>query len=142
MSPFAWSPDLDIGVPLVDAQHRALVERTAALLDSLKDGAADEASVEALAFLSDYVVVHFEAEELLMESVGYPSLGEHRTEHDDFRRRVDELRRQFVVGGSGAELTKLVRQDIRDWIVSHVRLRDADIGRHLRANETEATARG
>lgn len=114
------------------------MERTSALLDSLREGAADGAAVEALAFLGDHVAAHFEAEERLMQSLRYPSLQAHQEEHREFRRRVGELGHLFVIGGPGPELSEVVRQSLCDWIVRHVSGSDAAIGRHLRAVEAGA----
>lgn len=76
MDEFAWTPDMELGVPLMDLAHQALVERIARL-----QGLPDEQVEAGFLALVDALERDFREEEWLMESIGYPGIPPHREQH-------------------------------------------------------------
>lgn len=110
-----WSSELELGVPLVDQQHRQFFEMAASLRES-----TDEVRVlRALALLSDYIRSHLHDEEALMEAANYPGLAAHRRLHDTFRRMLADLfsrARKMPMQEVGEE----VRYLINGWFYNHI----------------------
>lgn len=113
-----WSCDFETGIPIVDEQHQGLFA-TINRLSVLCNGTTvpEEAMNEVLAALSEYVRVHFETEEGLMEAAGSPDLPEHRKAHHGFVNRL-----VTVLG-----CTPLSRSDglalsifLQRWLISHI----------------------
>lgn len=71
-----WTPDMALGIPLMDDAHRILVEQIHALQQA--DG-ADFGS--GLALLIDSLEADFRAEEQIMEAIAYPAIRDHREQH-------------------------------------------------------------
>jgi hemerythrin len=128
----AWSENLRIGVPAVDAQHRELFSRVATFETALGRGDARRID-EAFAFLREYALVHFACEEQLMRDAAYPALDEHRAAHLQFAERLAALVRDREGGAAGAFLGLRARNWIVVWLLDHVAGTDQALGRYLRA---------
>jgi hemerythrin len=59
----AWTEELATGIEVIDDQHKELFRRIDGLLEACKAGKGREAVAGVLAFLENYVVEHFAAEE-------------------------------------------------------------------------------
>ena len=121
-----WSERLEIGVPLIDYQHKQFFE----LADSLtKDG--DEVHVmRALTELNNYVRDHFRDEEALMAAAKYPGLEEHRQLHHEFRYMLgDTLERARTM--TMAQISEEVRQLVNGWLHLHIVTVDPDYVPHV-----------
>lgn len=83
----AWEPDFNVGHPLIDSQHQALL----ALCNRLSDHCAGAPSPAAdQAFDSDFEQLkalaqeHFQAESALLAERDYPALEQHQFALDEF----------------------------------------------------------
>ncbi len=127
-----WSDSLSVGVPEIDAQHRTLLERAAALQAAV---AAREPAIrveELFAYLQDYASAHFDSEERVMREAGYPGLQEHAMEHADFRRRLASLVPHWESEGASTALTVALLGFLDHWLEVHVTTTDQRMGDHLR----------
>jgi hemerythrin len=132
-----WKPSLAIGVPEVDAQHRALFERAASFEAAVAARAPNFRLEELFAYLAHYADAHFEAEERLMREVGYPGLPEHAKEHADFKRTLLSLMPQWESEGESSALLMSLLGFLDYWLTSHVTSRDQRIGEFLRSRNIE-----
>lgn len=128
MDRIEWNADLEIGISVIDGQHRRIVDYINALraADEEKDRAVVERVVSDLL---DYTYSHFAFEEELMEEAGYPNIVVHRETHDAFRERVDTLRGRFEQGEDiAAELCVL----LKTWLLGHIAEDDRSYADHVR----------
>lgn len=72
-----WTPDMALGVPLMDDAHQALAQQITALQQ-----VPDEIDFDAgLARLTEALEGDFRAEEEIMEAINYPAIRSHREQH-------------------------------------------------------------
>ncbi|MBM3566513.1 MAG: bacteriohemerythrin [Alphaproteobacteria bacterium] len=123
MTAILWTPQLDTGIPFVDADHRILVK----LLNQIDDAIAMHEDIgtlgSVLGALSDYTIYHFDREEAMLEACGYQGLGGHQDEHAHLSGQVADIARRFRAdpgGVAGAE----VREFLRSWLVEHIMIHD------------------
>jgi hemerythrin len=128
---FEWTPDLSVGVDLIDREHQELFARANALIMAAATTAAADQSLEALRFLADYVVTHFDAEEQLMAEVSYPDAPAHRAEHDWFRGELARMTRRFSLIGADPVLELMVQREVCEWIYRHVAGTDRRLGQYV-----------
>ena len=114
-----WTPELMTGNAIVDAEHREII----ALIDKLElagNGPAGNGAEEALDELTNYVFVHFQMEEKLMQREGYPAkaVEAHVAEHRDLDRRTQELVREY----SDGTLTSVepIVDFLYEWLQHHI----------------------
>ena len=111
-----WTPDLEIGIDVIDGQHRRIVDYIN-ILDEVA-GEPDRPKVgRVINDLVDYTFSHFAFEEALMEEAGYPSLSIHQGTHDAFRRRVEDFRQRFE---NGEDVAQPLAGLLQTWLISHI----------------------
>ena len=130
---FLWDPEMAVGVPLIDEQHRELFRRVNALLALMHRGHSRLETEHLLVFLAGYVVQHFKAEERLMERHAFPDAVHHRKAHADFAQKLDTLHQKFELHGSTCDLSIAVNRMVCGWLREHTGGADVALGRHLRA---------
>jgi hemerythrin len=131
VAPVSELRDLSLGVEEIDAQHRELFVRAGRLREAIR--ANDRAQVEPLvAFLGEYVLFHFEAEERLMRQRGYPGLEVHRAAHERFRNEFAALAADFSERGATALVALTLHNWVAEWVRLHVGGLDLDLARWLR----------
>lgn len=113
-----WSSELEVGIELIDEQHRWLVDKTNQLYDRLASAEPDSGEVgEVLEGLMDYTMNHFIAEEEIFHRLGYPETEAHKAQHDKFTAQIMDLLQRHDSGErSGGETLDL----LADWLVHHI----------------------
>ena len=126
----AWKPSMETGDPLVDEQHRGLVALFNELLAAEEQG--DSGRVPgALEQLSEYAVVHFTAEERLMEEHAYPrdAVEAHVAEHQALRSRTRDLVLEYRAG-SVTTVVPIV-EFMNAWLTEHIDQSDRRLVAHV-----------
>ncbi|THB74147.1 MAG: hypothetical protein D6B25_14055 [Desulfobulbaceae bacterium] len=113
-----WSESLEIGNPLVDSEHRYLVQLLNNLHDQFEAGKEAISLAKVFSHLAQYVRVHFENEEALMVSIDYQGLEEHRLEHKKLMEQAMELSEDYMEGEQSVTAETL--DFLRNWAVNHI----------------------
>jgi hemerythrin-like metal-binding protein len=128
-----WSPALAIGNPTIDRQHEKLFSLAAEML-----GDRDQVrAMRTLAALSEYVIVHFRDEEIMLEQVGYPDLENHKKLHQAFRARLAKL----YSSASGMRLDDIaaeVQRLINEWLANHILVSDREYAKYLEGRAAQS----
>ncbi len=114
-----WTPELEIGIPFVDADHKVLVS----LLDQTEDCIEQHEETvllgSVLSALTEYVSYHFAREEKLFEGCGYAGAGFHIKIHRDLETEVLAFYRRFKDDPQSVEADE-IHDFLRDWLVEHI----------------------
>ena len=135
MMTITWSADWELGIPVIDAQHKRIVD----FINQLsKQGNNLQAIENVLIELKDYTSSHFAFEESMMEEAGYQFVKAHSKVHVLFIKRIDEYWEQHKKGNDIAgELVKT----LKSWLFSHIKHDDQDYSTVVKSNMIEATER-
>jgi diguanylate cyclase (GGDEF)-like protein/hemerythrin-like metal-binding protein len=125
----AWTTAHDVGIALMDKQHRRLVEHLNDLATSLKRGDDSATISDKLKATLAYTQHHFESEERLMERVKFADAADHREKHSHL---LDDLR-SFSVGCDARSLS-LTTKFLQEWLLRHVDSADRELAKLLMAN--------
>ncbi len=89
-----WEKKYELGVPLIDSQHRRLVEIAGDLYDTLSGDPSQYQSnlSKILKDLADYTEYHFSTEENMLSEMSYTGLESHKIAHKNF---IMELNNQI-----------------------------------------------
>ncbi len=128
---FEWTPDLEIGVPIIDSQHRRYFDCVAETLRHAGSGGDAENFRDALDFVRDYTVLHFDSEQDIMRFHQYPDFEAHLAQHQYFSRRLDELADAFESRGLSPELENTLYGLLIEWFVRHIRRVDTRLAAFL-----------
>jgi len=124
-----WSDGLAVGDDGIDTDHMILIALLNEAASRIRARADRPSLSAAVGRLLTYTALHFEQEERVMESSGYPDRIAHKAQHDALRERADGLKRRLDAGETaiGDDLLALVR----DWLFEHIQRSDKRIGDHL-----------
>lgn len=129
MERIEWDPGMETGDDSVDGQHQRLV----ALFNELLEADPDERGrlQDVFERLTEYVLVHFSAEESMMERYSYPE--SERDRHIAEHRALTERTRAMVLAYRTGEISSVrpVVDVLYDWLVHHVEERDRLLVEHV-----------
>jgi hemerythrin len=115
-----WTPELALGLPTLDEQHRQLFLHADRFHAALARADPADRLAEHLGFLAAYAGQHFDAEERFMREIGYPGLAAHVAEHGAFRRRLALLAPLEEQEGPSQAVLTLVGSLDENWLHEHV----------------------
>lgn len=136
---FPWTPDLAVGVPTMDDQHKVLLRLINRLADLTESGGGGASIRIVLGQLVDYTRFHFKDEEALMQRHGFPGIEAHRKIHAGFVAEVERLA-STVGGGSQVDAASLLPV-LKEWLVEHIQGTDKVYGAHVGAKLDPESAR-
>jgi hemerythrin len=125
MAHTGWTNSLETGDDRVDEQHRMLFDKIQALRAAIV-AKADHDHVVAL--LDDVIAIahlHFDDEEALMASYGYPDLAQQRELHQRFREDIARMTADFRSGEGTLPLKIAVF--LHEWLTRHMKIEDRKI---------------
>lgn len=112
----------------IDGEHQAMID----LLNQLHTAILAKNPTRVSNLLEQFSCVamqHFATEERLMSEVSYPHLERHKTQHDEFAERAQNLHEEILLGRLvlNAQLTEA----IREWMLDHFQGEDRELGQYL-----------
>jgi hemerythrin len=119
---FRWTEAFSVNIAVLDQQHQQLIETVNELDQALRKGEGKAALDPVLDKLVEYAVVHFAAEESLMEQHNFPGLFTHRTQHEEFRKRLAEYLEAHKAGKPGVPVSLLFFME--GWLKEHLQKTD------------------
>lgn len=125
----AWTPDLELGQPGVDHQHREIFRRAGALSEALTQGQGRVEVGRLVEYVAAYTYGHFQDEEHLMEEAGYPRLAEHRKIHAAFLAEMRDRRAAYLRDGASSSLAISFHMRVCTWLVQHIAATDRQFAR-------------
>ena len=128
-----FTENLVTGNELIDSQHKELIEKINGLMRSCETHAELAVAVKTLNYLADYTEFHFSDEEKLQQEVGYDKLEQHKGQHEDFKKSVDELRQMLEEEeGPTDAFVQAVNKNISQWLVNHIQGWDKAVAEYIR----------
>ena len=119
-----WEAKYETGIPLIDYQHKELVNLTNQLYKAclLGEEAVQTVFKEAMSRMVEYVRFHFGAEQKLLEAIQYPDFQNHKKMHDTLAGNILEAVKEQNEGKKFVP-NNFVRT-LRDWVFSHIAIQD------------------
>jgi hemerythrin len=127
-----WTPNLAVGVKMIDDQHRLLFEKAEKLFEAGQNQKTKEYIGELLEFLDRYTKEHFADEEKYMQSIQYPGYEEQKKAHAAFIERLKKLRGDYAASGGNLLVILNAQQMVVDWLTKHISNMDKKIGEYAK----------
>ena len=128
-----WTPDLSVGIEIIDNQHKRIVEYINQLHEA-RIRQDKEAISQVIEELVDYTLSHFSFEESMMEEAHYRFLAPHKRVHELFVRRVAEYQQRFKLGENVEVVAGDMQSTLITWLMNHIKREDMDYGPVVRAS--------
>ena len=124
-----WSDSLSVKVSSVDDQHKKLFDLINSFYEGISQGSNKETMLKLIMGLKNYTVTHFTHEERLLRQAGYPDFDNHKRQHEDFIKKVNEFQEKYTSGKLILSLE--VTGFIKTWITEHIMKTDKMYVAHL-----------
>lgn len=138
-----WSAEYRIGNAQIDSQHKQMILTLEELMVTLKAPPSEDQKKifeETTKFLKNYVMVHFNTEELYQSAIGFTEVETHRKMHKEF---IDKMRTMEIdlirTDYEAAEVKKLADYLLR-WLIGHIMKEDKKMGDPTYQSEDHKTA--
>ncbi|MGD0862830.1 MAG: hemerythrin domain-containing protein [Candidatus Limnocylindrales bacterium] len=115
-----WQPGMATGTPILDAQHRSLVERAAALVSALEAGSGRPVVERALREFGDYAVRHFSMEEDCALRDGCPALQWNGEARAELIKVMAGFRQSYERSGATPALVESLSCQLSDWVARYI----------------------
>ncbi len=129
MSTFEWSSDYNIGIKVIDQQHRRIIDYINQVYAAPKSSAARAELKEVLTNLIDYTLSHFAFEEALLEEANYADLQEHQLTHANFCNLIEHMQTRF---NSGDDVSTELAELLQRWLLQHILTDDRSYARIIK----------
>jgi hemerythrin len=123
-----WHKSLSIGVPLIDMQHKQLLDQMDLLLEALNTQQDAKQITNIMAFLDMYVNNHFGYEEQCMHIKQCPAAGQNKVAHEYFQMRLKMIRETLEQKKTSKTIATQVLEELLSWFVHHIRTTDMKLG--------------
>ncbi|QBG47206.1 bacteriohemerythrin [Verrucomicrobia bacterium S94] len=115
-----WKSDNELGIPVVDEQHRAIISVINTLHYFTIHNMGKEVLESILITLKEYTKYHFMLEENVMEMEGYPDFDHHQKLHNQLAIKMKQISSKIKIEHDPGELLKF----LRDWWLNHICVED------------------
>jgi hemerythrin len=126
-----WKDKYELGVPMIDAQHKELFRRVETFLKVLRSKDYWNEKIpkinETLEFMKRYVVEHFRDEEEYQRSINYPGYEVHKQIHNGMVNYVQKVSEQFEQSSNNEDLMQQFGGRLMAWLINHVAAEDQRI---------------
>jgi len=130
-----WDKTYELGIQIIDGHHRKLIELLNKSYDLLLLS-ADKAEIKTiLQELADYTDYHFEAEERLMNEVGYKGLMPHVDKHNSFKNQLAVLIQDYLSRSPNVNTDIILF--LSDWLKKHILKDDRKFAIYLSKSKLE-----
>ncbi|MBQ9495439.1 MAG: hemerythrin family protein [Treponema sp.] len=125
-----WDKRFELGIPMIDAQHKKIVdmcnELYQALIHTKKENEQEwKAAIrKTLQGTADYVKEHFRSEEGLLQAACYKNLDGHKCKHVEFIKEILDKIENFntLTYNDAFKIVKF----LYDWLLTHIAYVDKD----------------
>jgi len=131
MAYIEWTDQLSVHNPVIDSEHKKLVQILNNLHDSMKKGEGSKVLGSTLEQLVLYTKTHFKNEEGIMARNNYIHLAGHKKQHNEFIAEIDKQYAKFKAGSLA--LTIELITFLRNWLVDHIQGSDKKFGETMKA---------
>lgn len=117
-----WSSQFELGLELVDNQHKQLFNMINELSIAIEYNQPNTLMLPIVDRLKEYANNHFKAEEDIFIEYDYPDREGHEADHDKFIESVKYIRRQCELLDS--LMSAKIREFLMGWLANHIMTKD------------------
>lgn len=140
MQKFEWNDSLSVGVPMIDTQHKELINAFNDLSDAIEQGTGATSIKKLLTFLKYFTEWHFEQEENCAAKHKCAISDTNHQAHTRFLDIFSTLQTQYRESGASDEIARKAHTLLADWLVNHIMTIDTQIGKCIRHGTLSASS--
>ena len=111
-----WKPEYDLGIPIIDEQHRGIVTIINSLYFGVQGGHIKNIFSPTIVMLRSYADIHFQTEEFYLDSIEYPGAADHRLLHQGYTSTLAGIERERSIDSEPPHLMDFLKK----WWLGHI----------------------
>ena len=115
-----WSSKNDLGIPIIDEQHKGIVSVINSLYYFMQRGEGEDELLHIIDMLEYYIKVHFKTEEGIIKKAGFPEYEKHSLMHDEFLKKLQKIKSEITTINEPEGLLK----SLKIWWIEHIKNED------------------
>ncbi len=123
----AWKPEYEVGVFIIDEQHRGIVAAINSLYYATQHGTGGSMLPHVVGMVLEYANIHFRTEEELHAKCGFPADKEHRALHLRLSRETETVGKSSMENRDPQEFLHFMKE----WWIDHICAADRAFKEHL-----------
>ncbi len=128
-----YPKDLNIGVPILDSQHREIIEKVKSLIQVIETKGTKEEVLESFNCFLSYIKHHFDTEEKYFDLFDYKDKLRHVTAHQIFFSTLVELEKNY--SEDNTKIDEYMFYFLEKWSNTHVLSLDLELAKELINNK-------
>ena len=129
------SKDMEVGIDIIDEQHRELVNRINAVTSMGAKSVSDEETQKTIDLLGEYIIKHFTDEENLQKKYNFPKYEWHKEQHKILTNAYTDIKKEYAQTGPSPKFTLDMSNMIINWIIRHIKSADIEFGKYYRSQK-------
>lgn len=125
MRELVWNEGMSVGIDAIDEDHKQIIAILAKLTSTDSEKISKQNIDEIFSELEEYVLLHFEREEALLEKANYKDFDNHKKSHQKFANQLPVLKKQWLQKDTLACSDKIITF-LHHWIINHILEEDFD----------------
>jgi hemerythrin len=111
-----WKPEYNLGIPIIDEQHRGIVTTINSLYFGIQNHNVEDMLSSIIDMMYDYTRIHFSIEEKFLEMINLPNVAKHHELHSELLRRLNKAGKDSLTHGDPHAFMDFLKQ----WWVNHI----------------------
>jgi len=123
-----WNPSFNLGIPIVDEQHKGIVSSINSLCYAIQNKHGDEMLKPVINMVNEYTRIHFEIEEDFLYRCGYPDYEKHLELHKELTKALSHTSQDSIWNKDPQEFLAF----LKEWWTNHICKEDKEFSEYLK----------
>jgi len=111
-----WKPEYNLGIHIVDEQHRGIVSIINSLYYAIQNKGGGSALKPVMNMIHEYTRIHFKVEEEFLEKCDFPNLRQHIELHKEL---IEKMSKSEKDSGWASDPRQLM-DFLKTWWIDHI----------------------
>jgi len=111
-----WKPEYNLGIPIIDEQHRGIVSTINSLHFGMQNQYVSEMLTPIIDMMYDYTHIHFQIEEDFQTRIGYPDAKRHHLLHLELTAELNKTGHKSIFGKDPYAIMNFLKK----WWIDHI----------------------
>jgi len=115
-----WKPEYNLGIPIIDEQHRGIVTTINSLFYSMQNKHGEDVLRPVVNMVTEYTHIHFDVEENFLRKCGFNDFEKHHELHNELRRTLSSIENKNLWEHDPQKFLEF----LKDWWIDHICKKD------------------
>jgi len=115
-----WKPEYDLGIPIIDEQHRGIVTTINSLFYAMQNKYGEKVLGSVLNMVTEYTHIHFQAEEDILRKCGFTDFEKHHALHNELSRTLSSKENKSSWENDPQKFLEF----LKNWWIDHICKKD------------------